>query len=269
MNELEKNQYLKRINLDKCDPTLADLSQLQEHHMKNIPFENLDIIVGRKIELDFPHLYTKIITKKRGGYCFELNSLYAELLRSVGFMPQAVLGRVWISNPKNLPPRNHLAHLVKIEGKTYITDVGFGGLITRIPLDIDIHTPVKDSDGMVRITPLSEHQYMIERATDKGWTKQYSFEILSISDEDISIANYYMSTNINSHFYYHKFVGRNTTDGRIGLFNTKMSIRKGIKVIDKKQVDHGQDWLDTLKKDFGIELDFTESELSILFPIDQ
>ncbi len=265
MKDAEIAKYLSKIKLDDCNSTLEGLTKLQEQHMENIPFENLDVVVGRKIALDYRHLIDKIIIKNRGGYCFELNTLYAELLKSLGFSPKPVLGRVWLSNPKKIPPRNHLAHIVNLEGRTYITDVGFGGLITRIPLDINVFSPVNDKDGMMRIVPIDDHQFMIQRETEKGWTNLYSFENVEISEEDIAISNYYMSTHPNSHFFYHKFVGKNTKEGRIGLFNNKMAIRKGIKVVDKKRVNFGKDWLETIKNEFAITLDFSEREFKILF----
>jgi len=268
MNDHEITQYLNRIKLDDCHPTLDGLMKLQEYHMENIPFENLDIVVGRKIELNYPHLFEKIITKKRGGYCFELNTLYAILLKSLGFFPRPVLGRVWISNPRRLPPRNHLAHLVDLNGKTYLTDVGFGGLITRIPLDINVSSPINDKDGMMRVVPLADHQFMITRQVGTDWENQYSFENVEISEEDIYISNYYMSTNSRSHFFHHKFVGKNTKEGRIGLFNNKLSIRKGIKIVDGKRVKFGSDWLEIIKNEFAINLDFSEKELNILFEND-
>ncbi len=265
MKDPEISQYLSRLKLDDCNPTLAGLTDLQEHHMENIPFENLDIIVGRTIALDYEHLFEKVITKKRGGYCFELNTLYGELLRSLGFAPKAVLGRVWLSNPKRTPPRNHLAHILDLGGKTYVTDVGFGGLMTRIPLDINISSPVSDKDGMMRVVQFADHQYMIQRQIETVWTNQYSFENVVISEEDISISNYYMSTHPKSHFFHHRFVGKNTKDGRIGLFNNKISIREGMKIVEKKKVHFGNDWLDTIKTEFSITLDFSEKEINVLF----
>lgn len=265
MTDAETTKYLNRIQLNDCHPNLEGLTKLQEHHMEYIPFENLDIVVGREIRLTYQHLFEKIITKKRGGYCFELNTLYTALLKSLGFSSKAVLGRVWLSNPKHLPPRNHLAHIVELEGKTYVTDVGFGGLISSIPLDINVSTPVNDKDGLVRVSPLADHQYMIQRHNDKEWTNLYSFENVEVSAEDIEISNYYMSTHPNSHFYDHKFAGRSTPEGRVGLFNNKMSIRKGIKVVDKKRVEYGEDWIETIKREFSIELDFTDQEFNVLF----
>ncbi|MDX2362364.1 MAG: arylamine N-acetyltransferase [Crocinitomicaceae bacterium] len=258
-------KYLNRIKLDECTADLAGLMKLQEHHTENIPFENLDIVVGRTIALNHDHLFEKVVMKKRGGYCFELNVLYAELLRSLGFFPKPVLGRVWLSNPKGTPPRNHLANLVELEGRTYVTDVGFGGLITRFPLDINVSSPVNDNDGIVRVIPFTDGQFMIQRQTEKGWENQYSFDTVEISEEDIDISNYYMSTHPNSHLIHHKIVGRNTKDGRIGLFNNKLSTRKGIKVVNKRRVEFGNDWLETIKHEFSVHLDFSEKELRVLF----
>lgn len=265
MKDAEVTKYLSRIKLDDCNSNLEGLRELQEHHMEHIPFENLDIVVGKSIKLSHMCLFDKIIIKKRGGYCFELNTLYAELLKSLGFSSKPVLGRVWLSNPKRMPPRNHLAHILELEGRTYVTDVGFGGLISSIPLDINVISPVNDKDGMVRISPFGNHQFMIQRHDEKKWTNLYSFENIEISKEDIAISNYYMSTHPNSHFYNHKFVGRSTEEGRIGLFNNKMSIRKGIKVVDKKRVDFGEDWIETIKREFSLQLDFTEHEFNVLF----
>ncbi len=265
MKEHETSNYLSRIQLTDCHTNLEGLTKIQGNHMEHIPFENLDIVVGRDIELGYQNLFDKIITRKRGGYCFELNTLYAELLKSLDFSFKPILGRVWLSNPQKLPPRNHLAHLVELDGNTYISDVGFGGLISSIPLDIHISTPVYDKDGLVKVSPLGQHQYMIQRFNDKEWTNLYSFENIEISEEDISISNYYMSTHPNSHFYHHKFVGRSTQEGRIGLFNNKISTRKGIAVVGKKRIDFGEDWIKIIKSEFSIALDFTEQELNILF----
>jgi N-hydroxyarylamine O-acetyltransferase len=233
--------------------------------LENIPFENLDIVVGRKIALTFPELFDKIVLKKRGGYCFELNTLYAELLSAVGFSPKPVLGRVWLSNPNRTPPRNHLAYLVELDGRTYVADVGFAGLTSSIPLDINVSTPVNDKDGLLRVKELSGLQFMIQRHNGKEWTNLYSFEDVEISEEDIDISNYYMSTHPKSHLIQHKCVGRNTKEGRIGLFNNKMSTRKGIKAAGKKRIDFGEAWIETIKTEFSLELDFSEKELTRLF----
>jgi len=136
MKDSEVNQYLSRIKLDNCTTDLKGLQELQKNHLLNIPFENLNVVTRRTIHLDEENLYKKIVLARRGGYCFELNSIYGLLLQSLGFSIKPVLGRVWLRNPKNMPARNHLAILVALNDETFITDVGFGGLTTRVPLNI-------------------------------------------------------------------------------------------------------------------------------------
>jgi N-hydroxyarylamine O-acetyltransferase len=265
MNDSERAEYLSRIKLSGCHSNLAGLKSLQEHHTENIPFENLDIVVGRNIVLQQKPLFDKIISKKRGGYCFELNILYCNLLTSIGFSAKPVLARVWLSNPKNIPPRNHLAILVELDGKTFVTDVGFAGLVTRVPLDINNPAPVNDKDGMVRVIPFDDDQFMIQRQNEKGWANLYSFENTAIGDEDIEIAHFYMSKNPKSHLIQHKCVGRNTDEGRVGLFNNKVTTRKANKLPFSQRVEFGESWLEKIKEEFYIELDFSKEELNSLF----
>ena len=265
MKDFEVTKYLSRMKLDNCYNNLKGLTKLQEHHMENIPFENLDVIVGRKIDLNYKSLYEKIIENERGGYCFELNILFSQLLKSLGFAPKPVLGRVWLRNPEKTPPRNHLAHIIEIDGKVYVTDVGFGGLTTRIPLDINDTSEINDKDGIVRILPFGANQFMVQRQIENDWSNQYSFENVDISEEDIQISNYYMSTNPKSHFIKDKFIGKFTQNGRIGLFNTQMSTRKGINIVDKKHVPYGSEWIETLKTQFDLKLDFSPKEFNQLF----
>ncbi len=265
MKDFEIDSYLARIQLNDCNNGLEDLITLQQYHMQHIPFENLDVVAGRAIDLDYEHLFNKIISSKRGGYCFELNLLYSKLLKALGFSPIPILGRVWLRDPEKTPPRNHLAHLVTLENELFITDVGFGGVTTRVPLPINSTSDVNDRDGFVRIVPFENHQYMLQRKIGHTWVNQYSFENVKISEEDIQIANYYMSTNPKSHFYHNNFIGKFTKNGRIGLFNTQMSTRQGLDIVEKKEIPYGEEWIETLKNDFNLMANFSEKELERLF----
>ena len=265
MKDIEISNYLKRINLTDCNNDLEGLTKLQQNHMEHIPFENLDVVVGRKIEIEINHLFNKVVNSKRGGYCFELNTLFSELLKSLGFSSQPILARVWLRNPEETPPRTHLAHLVELEGETYIADVGFGGLTTRIPLNINDLNNVNDRDGVIRITPHGENQFMLQREVKGDWANQYSFETVEISFQDIEVANYFTSTNTKSHFCHDNFIGKFTLDGRIGLFNNQLSIRKGLEIVEKKEISYGPEWLKAIKNNFDLNLDFSEKEIKLLF----
>jgi len=265
MKDNEINKYLNRIKLDNFDNSFDGLKKLQQSHIINIPFENLDVVAGRSINLDYENLFNKIVNNGRGGYCFELNILYSFLLKALGFSPKPVLGRVWLRNPDKTPPRNHLAHLIEQDGETFVTDVGFGGLTTRIPLNINASSEINDNDGFVRILPFADNQFMVQRKVNDDWTNQYSFENVDISEEDIFISNYFMSTNPKSHFCNDNFIGKFTKDGRVGLFNNQMSRRRGIELVSKKNIAYGSEWIETLSNKFGLTLDFSKEEFERIF----
>jgi len=266
MTDAQTSEYLTRINLSDASGDLAGLVTLQEHHMQVIPFENLNVVLRRGIALEPQKLFDKVVKSRRGGYCFELNTLYGLLLQSLGYSVRQVMARVWLRSPEHVPPRNHLALLVELDGEEYVTDVGFGGLISKVPLNINDSSEINDHDGIVRIMPYDVNQYMIQRKVGDDWANQYSFDYVDISADDIYISNYYMSTNPKSHFYTDRFVGRFTTNGRIGLFNNEMSTRHGLEVVDKSKISYGAEWLDTLSNRFNIDLHCSEAELEHLFP---
>jgi len=116
------SNYLARIGLQtKPQADLAGLRLLQDHHMRYVPFENLDVVLGRPLNLSRKALFEKIVTHSRGGYCFELNTLYASLLEEIGFAPIPMLARVWLRDPPETPPRTHLVYRVKIDGVDWIS----------------------------------------------------------------------------------------------------------------------------------------------------
>lgn len=100
---------------------------MHSHHNSAIPFENLDVLLPREIHLDDRALEEKLITARRGGYCFEQNGLLQRALSEIGFSVRSLLGRVVLANPPQMPPRTHRLLLVEVEGERWIADVGFGG----------------------------------------------------------------------------------------------------------------------------------------------
>ncbi len=109
------------------DVSIDTLRELHSHHNSAIPFENLDVLLPREIHLDDRALEEKLITARRGGYCFEQNGLLQRALSEIGFSVRSLLGRVVLANPPQMPPRTHRLLLVEVEGERWIADVGFGG----------------------------------------------------------------------------------------------------------------------------------------------
>ena len=121
------DKYLDRIGLKTAPKTdLSGLQLLQSNHLYNVPFENLDIHIGRTIILDYQRIYEKIVQQKRGGFCHELNGLFYLVLCELGFDAKRISARV--INDQNLPGHEygHMTILVTIDGEEWLTDVGFG-----------------------------------------------------------------------------------------------------------------------------------------------
>ena len=137
---MDINQYLRRINYTgTLDPTLGVLSQLQLRHLLSVPFENLDI--HNKIEIDLDNLYNKIVTLRRGGFCYELNGLFYELLTETGFAVKRVSARVYNSTKDYSPEYDHMAIIGSIENTNYLIDVGFGEFaFAPIPIELNKET---------------------------------------------------------------------------------------------------------------------------------
>ena len=260
-----RDTYLKRLGFDGPEaPSLAFLQRLQRAHVQVIPYENLDVLSGRPVSLDLGDLYRKIIVGGRGGYCFELNVLFGWLLRELGYDPEFRMGRVWLRDPEAVPPRNHGTNIVRLEGRTIIADVGFGGRAPRRPLDVaERDATIDDGDAMnepLRIVDAGEHGIMVQRRISGSWANQFSLETVAAHPSDLEVANHYQSTASLSQFRHHLFVGLFREDGRDGLFDARLSRRRGTETLVEMMTSVTQ-LADTLKEVFGIDPDEHEPAL--------
>ena len=251
--------YLERIGLKAAPPsTLDGLHILQDHHMRHVPFENLDVLLGRPLNLTPEALFDKIILRRRGGYCFELNTLYASLLHALGFEPVPMMARVWLRNPAETPPRTHLVNRVKIDGVDWISDVGFGGRAARVPLKIEDGYVVDDGDGRIRILLDEIFGFRIQRFQDGIWSDQYSVERVRAHRSDILAGNHWTENNPDSHFRQGIGVGLFTREGRVSFYGGILTHRAGDM---KTQPVHGLDAvMALLEQSFGLNLDLTPDE---------
>lgn len=249
--------YLQRLGVDAGEgPSLALLQQLQRAYVQTIPYENLDVLGGKGISLDPARLFHKIIAGRRGGYCFELNTLFGWLLRQIGFDLEFHMGRAWLRDPQAVPPRNHGTHVVLVEGHKMIADVGFGGRAPRRPLDLSgIGQVVDDGDALdepLRIIEAGEYGVMIQRRVAGIWSNQFSLEPIAAHAADLEVANHFQSTASTSHFRHHLFVGLFRRDGRDGLFDTQLSRRRGGETTITT-LTSGDQLAETLDQVFGID----------------
>jgi N-hydroxyarylamine O-acetyltransferase len=257
------SDYLARIGLQtKVEADLNGLHVLQDHHMRNVPFENLDVILGRPLGLSPGALFQKIVMRKRGGYCFELNTLYGTMLSEIGFAPVPMLARVWLRDPPETPPRTHLVNRVRIDGEDWISDVGFGGRAARVPLKIEEGYEVDDGDGRIRIRKDEDFGYRISRLQDGAWSDQYTVETDAAHMADILSGNHWTETHPESHFRHGIGVGLFTAEGRTSFYEGVLTHRG--KNTRSRNILGLDATLDVLETEFGLELDLTQKERECL-----
>jgi N-hydroxyarylamine O-acetyltransferase len=132
---MDTNKYLKRIDFtNKVIINDKTLVQLHEHHVLNVPFENLDIHFNRLFDLKLDNIFKKVVDNFRGGFCYELNTLFNELLCIIGFESRIIEARIYDELGNLGPKYDHMAIFVETD-KKYLLDVGFGDLFIK-PLEI-------------------------------------------------------------------------------------------------------------------------------------
>lgn len=253
------SDYLARIGLETVPPPSLDgLTCLQDHHMRHVPFENLDVLLGRPLNLSPDALFEKIVQRKRGGYCFELNRLYAHLLSDVGFDPVPMMARVWLRDPVDTPPRTHLVYRVNIDGQDWVSDVGFGGRAARLPLKIEDGYEVDDGDGRIRIRADAEFGYRISRLQDGAWSDQYTVETRAAHMSDILSGNHWTENHPQSHFRLGLGVGLFTSPGRTSFYGGLLTHRG--EDTRTQMITGLPKTLEVLKSEFCLELNMNEAE---------
>lgn len=202
--------YLTRIGLQvRPAPNSEGLCALHRAHRQAIPFENLDVLLGRGIAIDSARVFDKLVSAKRGGYCFEHNRLFADALSELGFVARPLLARVWLG-ATDTPPLTHTLSLVTIGGQDWIADAGFGGSdAPPMPLVADAEARAPDG-ALFRLVDDSTHGWMLLRrgnpaTTDgrgggSGFQPQYSFRLTPVADADLTLSNHWTSSAPGTRF---------------------------------------------------------------------
>lgn len=227
MSTFDLSAYLDRIGLpgQVGDATAETLRALHEAHLAAVPFENVDVRLGRRISLDLGDLQDKMVSRRRGGYCFEQNTLFAAALRSLGFEVTTLEARVRPPGATALLPRTHMTLRVKVGSRSWLADVGFGG-------DGPLH-PVP-LDGTVSEQPLARFAVAVEEGdihvlrteADGTWRDLYAFGLRPAHAVDYEVANHYTSTYSRSPFVNMLTVQSTTAQRRIALRGRKLTLRR-------------------------------------------
>ncbi|WP_419321450.1 arylamine N-acetyltransferase family protein [Caulobacter sp. ErkDOM-E] len=228
---VDLDAYFARIGYEgPREPTLAVLRAITRKHPDAIPFENLDVLLGRGISIDPATIDAKLIAAGRGGYCYEQNGLLKRVLTAVGFNVEGLMARVLWMAPVGAPPRprSHMVLGVAIDGETWLADAGFGGCVLTAPLRL-FSDEVQDSpNGQLRIVDAG-HDGVAERQVQANlsgnWAPLYQVAKGAWADVDYEQVNYFTYTHPSSHFTWSMTVGRTTPTARYALKNNRLTHR--------------------------------------------
>jgi N-hydroxyarylamine O-acetyltransferase len=214
--------YLARTGYSGClDPTVETLRGLHFAHATKIPFENLDILLGRGIALDLKSLQVKLVERRRGGYCFEHNTLFAAVLESLGFAVTRLAARVRFGS-QTIRPRSHMLLSVDIGSEPWLADVGFGGEGLLYP--IRLHQKDEDRQGAWRYRVYDEGDvHVLQSLHSEGWFDLYAFTRELQYPVDYVVSNHFTSTHPDSPFVRSLVAQRNGPDVRWTLHDRELA----------------------------------------------
>lgn len=211
----EVRAYLDRIGYDgPVDGSAATLAQLQERHLHTVPYENLDILRRIPLSLEIEDLFDKIVVRRRGGYCFELNALFGWLLRELGYSVTDLMARFWRDEPNPPPKRRHHVLKVEAEGAFYLCDVGVGGIVPRRPIRMVEGLEHRQGDECYRLERDPDFGWMLCELKHGQWSRLYSFTEEPQLPKDYIMATFWCENSPDSIFIDNAMVAIRTRDGR-------------------------------------------------------
>jgi N-hydroxyarylamine O-acetyltransferase len=248
--------YLARIGyLEPIKRDAQTLRGLHLAHMQTVPFENLDIGLKRSILLTNEALWDKLIVQKRGGFCYELNGLFAWLLQELGFEVIYLNARVYNRKGRLGIPFDHLALLVRIPGEAgaWLMDVGFGDSFNE-PLSFEERDEQPQGLRSYRLEQTADGYVVWERDYDGSWARQYFFDLQPHSfPADYEEACLYHQTSPKSSFTRGSIISRATPRGRVSLEDGRLILTQDGKRSEHQIADKGE-YRRLLKKYFGLAL---------------
>jgi len=248
---LNLDAYFERIGYTgPREATLETLSALHAAHLASIPFENVDVLLGRRIRLDLASLQAKLVDARRGGYCFEQNTLFAAVLRHLGFQVTTLEARVRPPGATQTLPRTHMTLRIDFPDLAVLADVGFGGDGPLGPVRLDGQVSEQGSDAY-RVDEEGAVRVLQIRGLD-GWRDLYAFTLDEALPIDFQVANHYTSTWPESPFVTTLTAQLSLPDERRVLRGRRMTVRCGRSETAHDVEDH--QLLPLLRQTFGLDL---------------
>ena len=243
--------YLARIGLREPPPATArGLTIVHRAHAGAIPFENLDILLGRAIRLDLPSLEEKLVAAHRGGYCFEQNTLFAAVLSHLGFPVTPLAARVRLSGRTD-GARTHMLLSVRADGRDFLCDVGFGGGGPWEPLPLEPSGEIAQELWRFRVVE-ERGERVLQNMGPAGWRDLYGFTLEPQLPSDYEVANYHTSTHPDSMFRKIPVVQRTWASGALTLRGDVLATIVPGQAPVETPAPEGDALLDVLRNEFTL-----------------
>lgn len=251
--EVDLDAYFARIGYDgPRAPTLEVLGALHALHPAAIPFEAVDVLLDRGVDISPAAVDAKLIRAGRGGYCYEHNGLFKRVLTALGFDVEGLAGRVVWMAPPDAPmrPRTHMALRVTIDDDPYLVDVGFGGCVLTQPLRFQLDEEQPTAHEPFRLS-LAGEDVAVEIRIGDEWKTAYELSFEVMHDVDYQLANWWTSTHPSSHFRQNLVVARTTPKARYAVLNNRLTVRTRDGAMDRQVLD-AEGLRRALVEDFGL-----------------
>ena len=255
----ELDAYLARIGYEgPREPSLTSLRAIVAAHSAAIPFENVDVLLRRGVRLDIGSVQRKLVRRRRGGYCFEQNTLLEAALRTLGFSLVTLVARVVRGLPESaMTPRSHELLQVDLPEGPHLADVGYGNLTPTAPLAL---RPGEEQATPNEIFRLMTHgsELVLQARLGTVWDSLYRFGPEPAPSIDYEMANWFASTFPGSPFTSNLIVARPSLGRRITLFNRRFAIRERSGSVTRRVLTGIDDYREALVEYFGLSLDDDE-----------
>ncbi|WP_233835147.1 arylamine N-acetyltransferase family protein [Paraburkholderia sp. ZP32-5] len=238
--------------------TLDVLRAIHRLHPAAIPFENLNPLTRRPVRLDLESLQRKLVSEQRGGYCFEHNTLFANVLMQLGFKITPMLGRVlWGRERGAITPRTHMVLRIDIDGDAWIADVGFGSVTLTAPLRLIPALAQPLPLGTFRLAEAGHDMLYLEvQVPGESWAPVYRIDLRPVEWIDYETSNWYTSASPDSMFTHSLIVCRVFPGVCVTLFNDQLNERDGAgQLVAERRIESAAELADCLRERFGLKLD--------------
>jgi N-hydroxyarylamine O-acetyltransferase len=251
--------YFDRIGYSGPQQATSEtLHALHRLHPQVIPFENLDPLLGRTPHLDLASVLAKLVSARRGGYCYEHNLLFRAVLDTLGFETTGLAARVLWNDPAAMMPRTHMMLLVETPDNTWLADVGFGSMTLSAPLLFDTGREQATPHEPFRLDLIERGDFLLQVKLGDAWRPVYRFDLEPQFPADYAMANHYVSTYPESIFVDHLIVARVMPGQRQTLFDTTLTQRGTSE--SKRELTSAEELRGVLQDTFGLALADSDSD---------